>query len=709
MTPDRLIRFGRLLAGSGVVMAVGGMAVVVLLGRWEIATNVLAPENALVGVGFGALAWTLLPSEPRNGAIWAYAVAAFSGGAFVASLAALTIFTPDDTLDTFIGADVLPRPVDLPLGAAIGAQGIVSLWLPSVFLVLTLGLLLFPDGRPPSPSWRWVARLEFATVVAATLGHLVLFHPWTSAPLNSFDSTAGKFVELLMFAVLGCTVVSVASLVVRYRRSSAIVRRQIGWIAVGASVYAIAQLVRYAIWGGVGDEGNSTQESFAGLTSLLGLIPLALLIFSFWVAITKYRLYDLDRVISKSVTYLGLGAAITGLFALVVAVPTLVLGVSDDGQPNVVLALVATAVVAVLFEPLRARMQRWANRLVYGHRSSPHEVLSQVTSRLADSGRDGGADDLARVLAQGTGATLAAVWLRNGDRIEPLGSWSADGVLPAGPIRADSVVDDRTVVVPVRHGDDVLGDVSITKPRDDPPTPADRELVADVASGAGLMLRNVSLNRQLEQRARDVRESRLRLISAQDAERHRLERDLHDGAQQQVVALKVKLGIAKTLAEREGAEQVASLVSGLAEETQQAVDALRAIAHGIYPPLLEAEGLEVALRAAERTSASRLTVSATGVRRYERHVEETAYCCVLEAVARAHMAGATKVDVSVADVAGELIIEIDYAGRLGDADLTAVSDRVDAFDGTTTVDTAADGTTRVSCRLPVGDQAMEPA
>ena len=707
MTQEGMVRLGRLVSGAAVVMTVGAMAIVVLQGRWELATNVLAPENALVGVGFGALAWTLFPSEPRNGAIWAYACAAFSGAAFVASVAAFTIFAPDDVLDTII--KVLPRPADLPLPAAVAAQGMVSLWLPAVFLVLTLGLLLFPDGRPPSPKWRWAVRGEIAVVAVATLGNILLFHPWTTEQINTYHGTVGKIVELLMFPVLFGTLVSVASLVVRYRRSSAIVRRQIGWIAVGGSVYAIAQLVRYAIWGGVGDEGNSSQESFAGLTSLLGLIPLTLLILSFWVAITKYRLYDLDRVISKSVTYLGLGAAITGLFALVVAVPTLVLGISDTGQPNLVLALVATALVAVLFEPLRARLQRWANRLVYGHRSSPHEVLSQVTSRLADSGRDGGADDLARVLAQGTGATLAAVWLRNGDLIEPLGSWSADGALPAEPIPADSLVDARTVVVPVRHGDELLGDVSITKPRDDPPSPADRELVADVASGAGLMLRNVSLNRQLEQRARDVRESRLRLISAQDAERHRLERDLHDGAQQQVVALKVKLGIAKTLAEREGAEQVASLVSGLAEETQQAVDALRAIAHGIYPPLLEAEGLDVALRAAERTSSSRLSVSAAGVGRYERHVEETAYFCVIEAVERSRMAGAAKVDVLVADIAGELVIEIDYAGRLGDADLTAVSDRVDAFDGTTTVDTAADGTTRVSCRLPVGDQAMEPA
>ena len=250
--------------------------------------------------------------------------------------------------------------------------------------------------------------------------------------------------------------------------------------------------------------------------------------------------------------------------------------------------------------------------------------------------------------------------------------------------------------------------MSITKQRDDPPTPADRELLADVAAGAGLMLRNVSLNRQLERRARDVRESRLRLISAQDAERHRLERDLHDGAQQQVVALKVKLGIAKTLAEREGAEQVASLVSGLAEETQQAVDALRVIAHGIYPPLLEAEGLEVALRAVERTSLSRLTVSATGIGRYERHVEETAYFCVLEAVERSRMAGATTVEVSVADVAGELLIEIVDAGGLTRADLTAVRTA-------STRSTARPRSTQrrmarpVSCRLPVGDQAMEPA
>ncbi len=148
-----------------------------------------------------------------------------------------------------------------------------------------------------------------------------------------------------------------------------------------------------------------------------------------------------------------------------------------------------------------------------------------------------------------------------------------------------------------------LGALSISKPHNDPVTPADRELLADVAAGAALVLRNMRLNRELEDRADEVRESRRRLIAAQDAERHRLERDLHDGAQQQVVALKVKLGIAKTWRSVKGRMRSPAESSPWPSETQDAVDSLRAVAHGIYPPLLESEGLEPALRAVERSSS----------------------------------------------------------------------------------------------------------
>ncbi len=210
----------------------------------------------------------------------------------------------------------------------------------------------------------------------------------------------------------------------------------------------------------------------------------------------------------------------------------------------------------------------------------------------------------------------------------------------------------------MHYRDQQIGALSITKPRNDQITPADRELLTDVAAGAGLLLRNIGLNRELEQRAHDVRASRQRLIAAQDAERHRLERDLHDGAQQQVVALKVKLGIARTIAEREGAEEIATRVIALAEETQHAVDALRAVAHGIYPPLLESEGLESALRAVERTSSVPLVIEASGLPRYPRSIEETMYFCVLDIVERIHMTGASGAHVGVARRNGHLITEI---------------------------------------------------
>jgi signal transduction histidine kinase len=222
------------------------------------------------------------------------------------------------------------------------------------------------------------------------------------------------------------------------------------------------------------------------------------------------------------------------------------------------------------------------------------------------------------------------------------------------------------------------------------------------------MLRNIGLNRQLEQRADDVRASRRRLIAVQDAERRRLERDLHDGAQQQVVALKVKLGIARTIAQREGADEIADRVTSLADETQQAVDALRAVAHGIYPPLLEAEGLASALRPVDRASTS-VEISAYGVGRYGREAEETVYFCVLETLERARMAGASGARVVVEGSGGALVVQFDIAGGVPDLDLTTVIDRIDAYGGSTTVERGPVGQTAVTTVLPANEILMEPA
>ena len=344
-------------------------------------------------------------------------------------------------------------------------------------------------------------------------------------------------------------------------------------------------------------------------------------------------------------------------------------------------------------------MQRWADRLVYGERATPHEVLSQLTSQLAESTVGSGVDDLARLLAQGTGAERAIVWLKVDDVLRPDGVFSRRARESTTEVPSDGLVDDElTASRPVTHRGEMYGAVSITKAPDDPITPDDRELLSDVAAGAGLVLRNISLNRELELRAEEVRASRRRLISAQDSERHRLERDLHDGAQQQVVALKVKLGIAKTIAQREEADEIVTRVAALADETQRAVDALRAVAHGIYPPLLEAEGLESALRAVERTAHIPLAVDADGLDRYPRPIEETVYFSVLETAERARMSGATGMTVRLTGLDDELVMEVDVQPA-SDLDVTVVFDRVDAAGGTLSVD-RSDDATALTARFP---------
>jgi signal transduction histidine kinase len=276
------------------------------------------------------------------------------------------------------------------------------------------------------------------------------------------------------------------------------------------------------------------------------------------------------------------------------------------------------------------------------------------------------------------------------------------------PVRGDdpvaAIVGDR--VVAVRHRGDVLGALSISKGRADAVTGSDEKVLEDVAAGAGVLLRNMGLNAELAERAEQLRVSRRRLVAAQDAERRRLERDLHDGAQQQVVALKVKLGIARTLAEREGAQPVADLVASLSDTTQEAVDGMRAVAHGIYPPLLEAEGLEAALASARRTISIPVELTAERIGRYERSVEESVYFCVLGVIADAVDAGATRTTITLHGSADAVTFSVDTDGAIGD--VIAVEDRIDALGGNLTVTSEPTGT-GIRAELPARGRSLESA
>jgi signal transduction histidine kinase len=693
--------FGRTLSGAAVVVALISLGVLAVLGRWDFLVDSFGLHNVVGAIGLGLIALVALRSQPRNGAVWAFAWAAFFSALQTAGVATIALYERADPALAEPGVS----PADLPLGAAIARQTMAWTWVPAVFLIITLGLLLFPDGRPPSSRWRWVGWVSVALIAMASVALASVHGPSSTVPYDGIEDTAGYAIGVLALPLLLiASGLSVTSLVVRYRRSSGVVRQQIRWIAWGGAILVISMVWVLVGQGMEGDSGG-------GIAALIALAGEVLLILSIAIAITRYRLYEIDVVISRTVTYGALALFITAVYvAIVVGVGTLV---GQGDEPNLALAIVATAVVALLFQPVRSRVQRWVNRLVYGDRASPYAVLSELTARLSEADSNEQAlKRLAELIESGTGAKEAIVWLRVGDHFRPEAtSGEAPQVDPsngdAHPFMfGDTLVTELTAVPgdaaePIHHGGELLGVLSIRKGKADPVTRADHDLLRDVAAGSGLLLRNIQLNAELADRAEELRLSRRRLVAAQDSERRRLERNLHDGAQQQVVALKVKLGLAKTLAEREDVDPIAEAVADLAEDTQRAVDGMRAAARGIYPPLLEAEGLRAALIALAREASIGVDIDADGIGRYPPEIEATVYFSVLEAIDQSSSGGR----VTVGEDEGALTFTIQ--GADGEAGLAAVADRMDALEGTLKVESSPSGETVVTGRLPA--RALEPS
>jgi signal transduction histidine kinase len=353
--------------------------------------------------------------------------------------------------------------------------------------------------------------------------------------------------------------------------------------------------------------------------------------------------------------------------------------------------------------------------VVYGERATPYQVLSDFAERM---GSTYGIDDVlhrtASILAQGTGALRVDVWLRVGGELRPVAAWPGD----AGPrsplaLAADDglpVFDGITRAVAVRHDDELLGALALEKPRNEPLTPTEDKLLQDLASQAGLVLRNVRLATELQSTIDELRASRLRLVGAQDEERRKIERNLHDGAQQQLVALTVQLGLLERLAD--DPERVRQIATQLQGELRDALDELRDLARGIYPPLLADKGLVAALDAQSRKAAVPTTIESDGVGRYPREVEAAVYFCALEALQNiAKYAEASSAVIRLAEDDGRLTFEVRDDGRGFDPSVTTygtgvqgMGDRLDAIGGRLDIRSALGQGTAVTgeIKLPNG-------
>jgi signal transduction histidine kinase len=679
----------------------------------RIAQGDVSAETPVGGAIFGmvGLVWAVTGSlivsrQPRNRAGWIFCIVGaavpVNGLAF-----AYVLFTFRLAGGSLPGVEV---------AAILGEYSFAAVAL------VPLLLLLFPDGRPPSPRWAWASRLLVLGFVLA-VGAFVL----QPGPLNNLVDSAilyenpigiepfadGEPGSLLIpigaLLLLGTSLATVIAVRQRFRRAVGEERQQMRWLvavatASGAALALMLVMTPIALLLGFATEASGP---IFDVLWLLGAISVFLGIpGAYLVAIFRYRLWELDVVIRKAVVAALVVATLTAVGVLVlIAIPILVVGIRPDASAIPVLVGV---VLGMLVGPIRRRARRLADRLVFGKRATPYEVLSEFSERVAGTyATEDVLPRMARILADGTGARTATVWLRIGAELRPE---AVVGERDQRPVRLagdglPALPDEHAVEV--RDRGELLGVLSVTMPASDPMDPAKEKLVRGLASQAGLVLRNVKLIEEL-------RASRQRLVTAQDEERRRIERNIHDGAQQQLVALSVKAGLARRLTERDP-RAAADALEQIEQELRTALEDLRDLARGIYPPLLADRGLAEALEAQARRSPVPVTVESDHLGRYPREVESAVYFSALEALNNvAKYSEASHATIRLEAGEAELRFEVSDDGIGFDPRTTGYGtgvqgmvDRVEAVGGALRIESSPGSGTTVSGAIPVPTREVE--
>ena len=617
---------------------------------------------------------------------------------------------------------LVTAPGSLPL------TGVVEWMLAWVLTVavapIPIVFLLFPTGAVHSPRWRWVLRGSLAALAVGVVVQMILpstvdgltnalgdrgVHVLNPLGLSGAKGLLGSVLASAGAVGFAAAVLSIASLAWRVRRADREEREQIRWLAFVAVTLLVLIVVATVLPAFVGTDSLAQEVFFIAMTTFgfLG-IPAAVTI-----AILRYRLYDIDVVINKTVVYGLLAGFITAVYVAIVVGLGAALG-QGASKPNLGLSILATAVVAVAFQPVRDRIQRLANRLVYGRRATPYEILSEFSQRMGASyATEDVLPRMARILAEGTGAAEARVWLKVGDELRDAAGWPSEVALGHSlPLPADGDGEPdfsgATETLAVHHRGELLGALSLTKAPGDRLKPAEEHLARDLAAGAGLVLRNVGLTQELLVRLDQLQASRRRIVAAADEARRKLERDIHDGAQQQLVALAVQTRLAGNLMASDagkGDELLARIEAGLGDALKDLGD----LARGVYPPLLADRGLAAALEAQARKASLPVEVESDGLGRYPQDAEAAVYFCCLEALQNvAKYAGATRAVVRLWAPDGSLAFTVsddgagfDPSARRHGTGMQGMADRLSALGGELRVESAPGAGTTITGRIPV--------
>ncbi len=672
MTETRQRTLLRTTVAIAVAGPVTGVVLVALVRGPAAVPDTTAAHALFVTCGLALVVSLAAREQATNRLVWVLAVAALGIGFFGFQEGARQVLDPDGPLSIV----VITRPADLAPASAWLFAVAIAVSSAGNALLTTFGLLLFPDGRLPSKRWRPVSGLiAMGILVAAGLSI------WGWSPHNTVAPDDQATFNIGPSIHAASTLVALAGLIVRFRRETMAERVRIKWVLWGLGVFVILMLI-------------GLNTGFVPVT----MAAFATLFAAYGIGIARHNLFDVNVVISRTLTYAVLAAVIGTIYVGVVVGIGSLLGSGDE--PNPVLAITATALVAAAFQPARRRLQRLANRLVFGRRATPYEVLSDFSRRVAATG-DSLLADVARSLVDGTAAERVAVTVDLEDGTAEAAAWPPD---PAAAIETTSPAE--PLRLPIVESGVRLGSLDLYVPPGQSLPDDEWRLAEHLAAGMGLALTNETLTERLAGRVDELRQSRRRLVAVQDDIRRRLERDLHDGAQQQLVALKVKLGLCRSLTAAAENATVTELVERLASDADKAVESLRDFARGVYPPLLESDGLEAAISGQLRRSHTTVDLHVDALGRYRREVESTVYFCILEALRET--TGAKRVDVAQQN--GSIVFAVcadgDGAESVGSEFRTPrIRDRIDALSGSVDVVRNPTGGITLSGTIPTAPEA----
>ena len=616
-----------------------------------------------------------------------------------------------------------PHAGIVALGASVGGVG--AAWasaapfaaavLPAVGMHL---LLSMPDGALRSTA----RRVMVAVAYAAGLG--IGASLWSSRP---------NFPLWPIFVLVAVTaIVAAPPLFTSFRRATGAGRKRMEWLGWGMVVTGGMSILFGALhvlvqW------PSHVGEVAAGTTVV---VPIGLV-----MAASARARQSIDRVLAATISLAGLTAVVVGVYLLIV------LGLGRVPRHNertlLVLSMAAAGLAALLYLPAHRRLRDFATRLVYGERSAPDDVIRNFGARLS---RAIPLDELLLQMVESLRKTLglasAEVWRASGSVLERSVSDPEQGpgrlVLTeqeeqtvarsgvSGPawvkiwlprLLTGGREDANLRVAPISHSGELLGLIVVERQEaTDPFGAEDERVLADLARQVGLTLHNVRLDSALQESLDEVRrqagalqQSRARIVAASDAARRRLERNLHDGAQQHLVALAVKVRLVRQLSERDPAKAT-TMMEELASDVEDALQELRDLAHGIYPPLLADKGLPEALASAARRAVLPTSVEAPGIGRFTPEVEAAVYFCCMEALQNAgkHAGEGSSIVVRVWEEEGGLLFEVADTGtgldvnqRGAGSGFANMSYRLGAIGGSVRVESAPGQGTRIKGTIPL--------